>query len=291
MSQAESSSVSSASVPSRFAVPPWSLVVIAVTSVQIGAAIAKQLFETTGPGGAVFLRTFLAALLFLALWRPRLRSYTRRQATYMILYGVIIALNMLVFYAAIQRVPLGITVAIAFAGPLGVAVWNSRKALDLVWIALAGIGILLLSPFTDANLDLPGMALVVLTAVLWASYVILTKRTGTLLQGNEVLAIGMCVAALVALPFGITGAVKVLSSPSLIFIALVVALLSSALPFGLEFVAMKRLPSYTFSLLLSLEPVMAAVVGWLLLHEALDLREIIGIALVTVAAAATARSG
>lgn len=270
--------------------PAWSLVVIAIISVQIGAAVAKQLFETTGPAGVVFLRTFLAGIMFCILWRPNVRQYNRVDYLYLIVYGFVMAMMMLTFYAAIDRIPLGITVAIAFAGPLGVAVVGSRKLRDLVWVALAGIGVLLLSPFTNVELDPVGIILALLSALTWALYILFTKQVTRRLEGNAVLALAMCFAGLTALPLGITGALKIFADPTLIFLSLVVALLSSAIPFALEFVAMKDLTPRAFGLLVSLEPVVAAMIGLLLLSESLELHEIVGIGLVTFAAAATTQS-
>lgn len=270
-------------------IPPWALVVIAVVSVQFGAALAKGLFETAGPGGVVFIRTFLAGIMFMALWRPKILGYSRAAYLHIVAYGIIITAMMLSFYAAIDRIPLGITVAIAFAGPLGVAVIGSRKLVDMLWVALAGVGVLLLSPFTDVTLDPLGMVLALGSALTWALYILLTKRINRVMPGNAALALSMCMAAIAALPFGLGGAIKILPNPSFILLSVVVALLSSAIPFGLEFHALKSLSSRAFGLLVSLEPVVAAIVGFLILQESLDANEIIGIALVTIAAVATTR--
>ena len=270
--------------------PPWMLVVVAIVSVQLGAAIAEQLFATIGFGGVVFVRTFLGGLILLLLALPRLRGYSRRVYAYMLIYGVTIAANMLTFYAAIERIPLGIAVAVAFAGPLMLSVLGSRRAIDFVWVILAAVGILLLSPITDTTLDPVGLALAVACGIVWALYIVVTKRAGSLLPGNTMLACSMCIAAVVAAPFGAVSALKLLASPSLIGLAVVVALMSSVIPFWLEFKALKSLAPRTYGLLSSLEPVAAAVMGWLILHENLGLDKLIGIALVTVAAAATTRS-
>lgn len=271
--------------------PPWLLTVIAITSVQIGAAIAEGLFATIGFGAVVFLRTFIGGLIFLVLVRPRVLGYSRRVYGLILFYGVALAANMLTFYAAIDRIPLGIAVAIAFAGPLTLSVAGSRRAIDLVWVALAAVGILLLSPITDATLDPIGLLLAFVCAFAWGAYIVATKRAGGVLPGNTMLALAMSTAALVSAPFGAVRAVGVLASPGLLLLALVVALTSSVIPFWLEFVALRRMAPRVFSLLLSLEPAVAALIGWLLLHEALGLEKVLGIALVTIAAAATTRSG
>ena len=292
MSQANSPApeVTATKSLSATGLPSWTWVIVAVLAAQLGAAIAKQLFETAGPTGVVFLRTLLSGIVFVGVWRPRIRGYSRSVYGHIILYGIIIAAMMLSFYAAIDRIPLGITVAIAFAGPLGVAVVGSRKLIDIVWVTLAAIGILLLSPISDVKLDPIGMVFALVSALTWALYIVLSKRVNQLIEGNSALALAMCVAALFSLPFGIGGAVKILSNPSLIVLSLIVALLSSAIPFWLEFKALKTLSSRVFGLLVSLEPVVATLIGFMVLHEALGGREITGIALVTVAAIATARS-
>ncbi len=274
--------------PMFASVPPWMMVVVAVISVQAGAALAKQLFGAAGPSGVVFLRTSLAAVLFLALWRPKIRGYSRRVYIDIALYGIVIALNMLAFYVTITLIPLGIADAIAFAGPLGVAVFGSRKLSDLAWVGLAAVGIILLSPISNEALNPVGVLLACLTAVLWGLYVVQTKRVGAIAaDGKTVLAWGMVIAAVVALPLGIGGAVQVLSDPSLIVLSVVVALLSSAIPFALEFLALQRMSAFAAGLMLSMEPVVATIIGFVLLHEGLDVKEIAGILLVTVAAVGT----
>lgn len=285
----ESSAAAAAVDKPGVRIPPWALVVIAIVSVQVGAAVAKGLFDTAGPIGVVFIRTLLGAAILAALFRPRLTGYTRRQWGWLIAYGVTIALNMLTFYWAISLIPLGITVAIAFAGPLVVAVLHSRKPIDLLWVVLAGGGILFLSPISNAALDPVGVAIAFLCAVMWGLYIVLTGRISKSFEGNSALAISMGVAALVTLPFGAPGALTVVTDGWLIVLAVIVALLSSAIPFGLEFRAMKVLPTRALSLLVALEPVVAALTGMVLLSELIGLREAIGIGLVTIAAVATAR--
>lgn len=272
------------------ALPPWALVVASIISVQIGAATAKGLFETAGPGGVVFLRTLLAALFFWALWRPAPRLESRRALASAVLYGLSIVSMMLCFYSAIERIPLGVAVAVSFIGPLAVAVFGSRRALDLAWAGLAAAGILLLSPLSNAALDPLGVALAAGGGGCWAGYIYFSRDASRHLPGNAGLAFGMTVGALAGLPFGIGGALKALADPSLILLAAVMALLSSIIPFGLQFQALRRMPPRAAGLLLSLEPVVAALIGVIMLGEALGAREIAGIALVTLAAAATARS-
>ena len=277
--------------PAAPSLPPWTLILISVVSVQMGAAIAERLFDAIGFAGVVFLRTFVGSLIFLVVSKPRLRGYSRGVYGLILVYGATIAANMLIFYAAIDRIPLGIAVAIAFAGPLTVSVLGSRRALDLLWVIMAAGGILLLSPITDATLDPVGLMLAAICAFTWAIYIVVTKRAANRLPGSTMLALAMCVAAVVAAPFGAVRAVTVLTSPSLIAIALIVVLMSSVLPFWLEFTALKRIAPRVFGLLVSLEPVAATLMGWIILHESLGLEKIAGIGLVTLAAAAITRFG
>jgi inner membrane transporter RhtA len=167
----------------------------------------------------------------------------------MLVYGAVITANMLLFYAAISRIPLGVAVAIAFGGPLLVAVLGSRKLMDFVWVIVAAVGIIMLSPLTNVALDSFGVLLALMTAGAWALYIIVTKQIGGLVEGHSMLALSMGVAALVALPFGGAGAAKVLTDPALIVMAVFVALMSSAIPFSLEFTALKRLTPRVFGLL------------------------------------------
>ncbi len=271
-------------------IPPWLMVVIAILSLQVGAAAAKSLFDAAEPTGVVFIRTVVSALAFWLLWRPKVTGLGRTAYTWVVLYGVNNAFMMLSFYAAIDRIPLAITVAIAFVGPLAVAVAGSRRARDLLWVALAGIGIVLLSPFTNTDLDPVGVALAFVAALTWAIYIFLSARVNRLMDGSTALTLSMVVAALVSLPIGIAGAVGVLGSPSLLVVSAVVGLMSSAVPFALEFRALKTMPPRVFGLLVSLEPVVATLIGFVVLQEILGVRELIGIACVTIAATATARS-
>jgi inner membrane transporter RhtA len=163
--------------------------------------------------------------------------------------------------------------------------------MDIMWIVLAAIGIILLSPITDVTLDPIGVGLATVCSFAWAAFIIVTKRASALVRDNTIVMLGMAFAALVAAPFGMAKSVAVLTDPRLIGITLVVAVLSSVIPFWLEFKALRQLPSRVFGLLMSLEPVAAAIIGWVVLGEALAIEKIIGIALITIAAVATTRSG
>src|SRR5262245_14188209 len=271
------------------AVPPWALVVVAIISVQVGAAIAKELFDAVGPSAVVLLRTVLSCLMFACL-RPKVRGFRKKDYAMLTVYGITIAAMMLLFYAAISRIPIGITVTIAFAGPLGVAVAGSHRRTDLMWVGFAAVGILLLSPLTGETLDPLGLLFAVISAISWSVYILISGRVARVFPLKSGLTLSLGIAALIAFPFGATGAAKALANPGILLVGLVVAVLSSAIPFGLEFYALRKMAPREFGMLASIEPVFAALVGFIVLHEGFGVREIVGILLVTVAAAATAHN-
>ena len=270
--------------------PPWLMVVIAVFTIQFGSALAKELFDVVGFTGVVAIRTIFGAAIYILLGRPRLLGHSAETYRYAVLYGIAITANMLLFYAAIERIPLGNEVAIAFAGPLSMSVVGSRRALDLLWVAMAVIGIFLLSPITDTSIDPLGALLALGCAFAWAALILVMKRSGGLLPGNGMLTLAMVIAAVLAAPFGAVQALGIFASPSLLALGLMVTLLSVVIPLYLESTALKRLSSRTFGLLMSLEPAAATLIGWLILREDLGIESIIGIALVTIAAAGTTRN-
>ena len=253
-------------------------------SIQGGAALAKSLFGAVGPGGTSALRIGFGALILLAVWRPRLRAYTRLQHSTALLFGLTLGLMNLSFYAAIARIPLGLAVTLEFVGPLAVAVASSRRAGDFAWALLAAIGILLISPLNPGStLDPLGVGLALLAGGFWAAYIVLGGRMGRAFAGGQGLALGMLVAALVAVPYGAVQAGAALLAPATLLLGLGVAVLSSALPYSLEMVALRRLPSKTFSILMSLEPAVAATMGFVFLGEALGARQLLAMALVIAA--------
>lgn len=275
-------------------VPPTGLVLLAVGSVQIGAAVAKSLFDDLGPSGTVFLRVGFAALLLLLLWRPRVTGYKRRDYLVATLFGLALAGMNYSLYLAIDRIPLGVAVTLEFVGPLGLAVAGSRRALDLLWAALAVGGILLLAPLGilgDVDLDPVGVALALLAGGFWAAYILLSARTGSIFPGGTGLVIAMCVGALVLLPVGVAGGGYALLDPGLLLVGFGVAMLSSAIPYSLELEALRKLPARVFGVLMSLEPAVAALVGFVILGERLGYKSVAAVLLVTVAAAGASRFG
>jgi inner membrane transporter RhtA len=265
------------------------LVVGAVTSVQFGAAFAKSIFDEIGPGGAVFLRVLFAALVLAAIWRPRISGHGRRDVALILLFGLALAGMNGTFYAALDRIPLGIAVTFEFVGPLAVAVFGSRRRLDLVWVGLAAAGILLLSDFGGADLDGLGVALALLAGAFWAAYILLSVRVGQAFPGGGGLALAMLVAAVPLAPMGVAEGGTDLLVPWVLAVGFAVAMLSSAIPYTLELEALRRMPAGVFGVLMSLEPALAATAGFIVLGEDLAAREVVAILLVVAASAGAAR--
>jgi len=275
-------------------VPPTVLVILSIFSAQLGAAIAKTLFDSLGPGGTVFLRVAFAALVLLLLVRPTLGGHDR--AAYLVagLFGLALAGMNFSLYLAIDRIPLGVAVTLEFLGPLGVAVAGSRRMLDLLWVLLAATGILLLAPlgmFGGTDLDPVGVAFALLAACLWASYILLSARTGSAFAGGTGLVLALCVGTLLLFPFGIAGAVQALLDPRLLLAAFGVAMLSTAIPFSLDLESLRKIPARIFGVLMSLEPAVAALAGLVVLGERLEMRAVAAVLLVTIAAAGASLYG
>ena len=260
------------------------LVLVAAVSPQLGAAFAVTLFDELGPAGAAFLRLAIAAIILWAIWRPRLAGDLRLAGA----FGVALGLMNWSFYEAIDRIPLAIAVTIEFAGPLLVAVIGSRRPLDVVWIVLAAAGIVVLVNPGGGSLDPAGVAFALAAAACWMAYIYLSKRTGAAFPGGSGLAIAMAVGALIVLPAGVIQADGALTQPDLLGSALVVALLSSVLPYSLELEALRRLPESVFGVLMSVDPAVAALIGFVVLGQDLGARELLGIAMVVVASAGAA---
>jgi inner membrane transporter RhtA len=270
---------------------PILAVISAMAAFQVGAAFAKNLFPAIGPEGAAALRLLFGSIMLIALVRPW-RSWPKR-APLLPLFGLGLAMAgaIQMFYLAIDHLPLGIAIAIQFLGPLAIAVFGSRRAVDLVWAALAATGIwCLVATSSDGKpVDLVGVGWALGAAVSWASYILLGRRV-TVTFGNSTAALAVGVAAIVILPIGIFHAGAALFAPELIPLALLVALFSAAIPFSLEFFAMPRMPPRVFAVFMSIEPTFGVLFGFLILHERLTLFQITGIAMVVIAAAGAAWS-
>lgn len=262
--------MSRSSPAARSALLPVALVVVAMASIQTGSAIAKQLFPVVGSTGAAALRLLFAALLLAAVlrpWRVRLDAAALRSV---LVYGAALGGMNSLFYASLRTVPLGIATAFEITGPLAVAVLSSRRAADFLWIALAVGGLLLLLPLGQAaaGVDPAGAACALGAGVCWALYILAGKRAGAE-HGVRITAVGMIVAAACVIPLGVASAGSALFTPRILPFALAVAVLSTALPYSLEMVALRRLPARTFGTLTSLQPAFAALSGLLILRERL----------------------
>ena len=256
----------------------------AMVSVQMGASFAKGLFPAVGAQGATALRVGVGAVILTLVLRPW-RSWPSRGAwPVLAAYGVSLGLMNLVFYAALQTIPLGVAVALEFAGPLGVAVLSSRRAIDFLWIALAVAGLLVLLPlWKQAHpLNPVGIALALGAGVFWGLYIVFGQKAGTA-HGAQATAIGMGFAALVAVPLGVIEVGPGLLTPPVLLAGTSVAILSSVLPYTLEMFALTRIPVRVFGTLMSLEPAVASLMGWLLLHEALSPRQAAAIGAIMLA--------
>ena len=271
-------------------VPAPLYVIVGIASTQVGGAIAKTLFDDLGPGGTVFLRTVFAAIVLLLLWRPALAGHGRNDLALAVAFGVALAAMNLSFYEAIDRIPLGIAVTIEFVGPLAVAIGGSRRALDLLWAALAAAGIVLLAR-AGGHVNTSGIAFALLAGVFWAAYILLSARTGRVFPRGTGLSLAMAVGAVLLLPVGIAGGGSALLRPELLAAGAGVAMLSSAIPYSLELAALRRLPTQVFGILLSLEPAMAALAGFVILDQGLRPRDAIAIALVAMASAGASLTG
>src|SRR5215218_3093824 len=261
------------------------LVLLAVGSIQVGAAFAVRLFDELGPAGASFGRLAFAAAILVAIWRPSLRGHAPADLRVAIAFGLALGAMNLCIYEAMDRIPLGVAVTFEFIGPLGVAVAGSRRALDALWVVLAAAGIVLLADYGGGALDPAGVAFALAAGALWAAYILLSARTGRIFPGGTGLALAMVAGAALVAPFGIAGAGAELLRPELLGAVLAVALASSVLPYSLELEALRRLPKRVFGVLMSLEPAVAALAGLTVLGQDLATRDWVSIGLVVVASA------
>ena len=263
-----------------------------MASVQLGAALSERVYDRISPSGVVSMRLVFAAAILAFFARPSLRGKVRRDLLAVFLLGTVTGALTLFFFEAIARIPLGIASAIEFLGPLTVALIGSRTRRDLLWIALAASGIALLalgSPVHGA-LDLAGVAFALAAATGWGLYIILTQHVGGAFKGMEGLAVSLITAAVVTLPFGVVSAGSKLVEPGLLPILLGLSVLVPLLPFMLEMTALRRLSTHVFGLLMSLEPVMGAFFGFLIIGQHIRPAGLLAIALIVTASVGTTAS-
>lgn len=265
---------------------PIGLLLIAMASVQSGASLAKSMFPVIGAQGTTALRLIFASVIMLLLLRPWRAKLTAKSLRTVIIYGMALGGMNFLFYMSLRSVPLGIAVALEFTGPLAVAIYASRRAIDFLWIALAIIGLLLLIPVGEASygIDPLGAAYALGAGICWALYILFGQKAGND-NGVQTAALGVMIAALFVAPIGIIHAGTALLTPALIPVALGVAILSTALPYTLEMVALTRLPARTFSTLMSIEPAFGALSGLLFLQEHLSLAQWLAITCIILASA------
>ncbi|RED27237.1 inner membrane transporter RhtA [Flavobacterium cutihirudinis] len=265
--------------------PPVPAVLLAIISVQCGAAIAKTLFPAIGAAGTASMRIGVSAILLLLAYRPNLKAITAAQWKIVIPYGLSLGAMNLVFYLAIERIPIGLGVTLEFIGPLVVAIAGSKRLVDYFWVLLAAMGILLMAPWTNSRLDSVGVIFALLAGALWATYIVLGGKVSKIMNGGEAVSTGMLFAALLILPFGFFENGLSNLTPKLFGMGVALALLSSAIPFTLEMKALGQLPPRTFSILMSLEPAAAAICAFIFLQENLSFSEILAVVCVVIASA------
>jgi inner membrane transporter RhtA len=283
MTQGSSSSILSS-------IPPTGLVLLSCFAIQFSSIGAKSLFETLGVMGAGFLCKGIAAVFLLLRYPPNLKLHSIRAYLPVFLLGCSIAVMTLCIYGAIARIPLGIASTLEFLGPLGVSILGSRRPLDFVWIVLAAAGVVLLSPFQHASLDVLGVGLALLAGLGWGAYILCSNRVGQVLPSRSGLALAMAIATLLMMPFGLAEAGATLLHWKMLAIGLFVAGLGVVIPYSWEYTAIQKLSPRVFGVLMSIEPAIAALVGFVMLGEVLTWQSAIAIVLVTGAAVGSTAS-
>lgn len=272
---------------------PVAVLIVAMFCFQIGAALAKQLFPIVGASGTTALRLGLASLMLATVWRPWRVRLGAREARTIVLYGMAMGWMNFFFYLSLNRIPLGIAVALEFTGPLVVAIATSRRAIDFAWIALAALGLIVLLPWGHESKPLApaGIGFALAAGVCWALYIVFGRKAGNT-HGGQTAALGTLAGAVVIMPIGIAQSGAALLSPVLLPTACAMALLSSALPYSLEMYALTRLPTRTFGVLMSGDPALGALSGLIFLGETLSIVQwgaIASIMLASAGSAATSR--
>ncbi|GGS28994.1 EamA family transporter [Streptomyces griseoviridis] len=274
----------------RGAFGPVGLVLAGGLSVQFGGALAVTLMPRAGALGIVTLRLAVAAVVLLLVCRPRLRGHSRADWGTVVTFGVAMAGMNGLFYQALDRIPIGAAVTLEVLGPLALSVATSRRAVNLVWAALALGGVFLLGGGGFDGLDPAGAAFALAAGGMWAAYIVFSARTGRRFPQADGLALAMGVGAVLFLPLGVVESGTRLLDPVTLGLGAAVALLSSVLPYTLELLALRRLPAATFAVLMSLEPAIAALAGFLVLHQSLTPAQCAAIALVVAASMGAVRT-
>ena len=267
-------------------IPAPLLVLAAIISVQFGGAMAATLIPLVGVFGSVTLRLTIAAAILLVVARPRVRGRTTGDWLVVGAFGAILALMNLFFYGALARIPIGVTVTVEFIGPLVLATVLSHRRKDLLAVAGAAVGVVLISGVTStpwAEIDLAGLGLALAAGAAWAGYIVFSGRTGARFAQLDGLAIAMAIAAVLVAPVGVLTAGSALWTPDALWRGATIAVLSSVLPYSLELIALRRLAAHVFGILLSLEPAVAALAGLFVLGQKLSASQLLGMACVVAA--------
>ncbi|MEV4534580.1 EamA family transporter [Asanoa sp. NPDC049518] len=270
---------------------PTLLVLLSVCCAQVGGALARTLFDDLGPPGVLLLRLSIAALVFAVATRPRVRSWSREAWRAVVLLGMFSAGLNLLTYLALSVAPQGVVVTASFAGPLMLSLVQTRRPADLLWAVLAGTGVVLLGLRTGIDVPLSGLLLALTAGACGAGYIMFSARVGSVVPGLSGLAVSFAVGALLVLPFGRADAGDVFGRPGLLPTVVAVAVLSSVVPYALELIALRRLPTRVFGVLMSLQPAAAAIAGLLILDQRLGVVPIAALILVSVASVGVTRRG
>lgn len=270
-------------------IPAVWLVVSGIISVQVGAAIAKDLFDLVPPTAMVWLRLITSAVILLLVARPRLTGQSGQDWLIVLGFGISLLVMNWAIYQSFARIPLGIAVTIEFLGPLTVAVIGSRRLTDLIWVALAGMGVALLG-LSRATLTLAGVGFALLAALGWACYILLSAQTGRRWPGISGIAIASMVGAIVLAPPAIVEAGSQMLNPTILALGFAIGLLSSVIPYSFELIALRRMPPRVFGILMSLEPAAAALAAMILLGEFLSLVQWLAMGCVMIASIGATRT-
>jgi inner membrane transporter RhtA len=272
-------------------IPPPLLLITGIASVQVGNAWANKLFDQVGAGGAGFMRLVWATVILMLLYRPVLRGRSREEWVSAGALGLVLACMNLTFYHAIARLPLGIAVTVEFIGPLAVAVIHSHRRRDLVWVMLAAVGILSLAHGDSHHLSALGLILAAAAGGFWGLYILVQARVGQAFSDGSGLALALLVATVIAIPDGVIEGGSGLVHPGVLAIGLGVGLLSSVIPYSIELKVLRQMSPGVFGVLMSMEPVAAALAASVILGQGLSAREVLGMGLVTAASVGTSLTG
>lgn len=267
---------------------PVFLIFVSMISVQGSASIAKYLFPVLGPEGMTAWRLCFSAIILIIIFKPWRKPIPKQALKFIFLYGMAIGFMNLAFYSAIARIPLGIAVAIELTGPIMVAMCSSRQLFDFIWLGIAVFGLAMLLPIHQAsgNLDPAGILFALLAGSCWACYILFGRKAGAI-YGSSSVAIGSVIASCFLFPIGVWQSGSAMFSLELLPLVFVVSLLASAIPYGLDMIALPKLPAQTFSTLMSLSPVFAALSGLIVLHEQLSSYQWLAIVFIIVSSIGT----